>query len=45
MSEPPLDGSRDVSKPAPGAPMVEISGVNKHFGDLHVLQDLSLIHI
>ncbi len=42
MSEPPLDGSRDVSKPAPGAPMVEISGVNKHFGDLHVLQDIDL---
>ena len=32
-------------------PMISITGVNKHFGDLHVLKDinldidLSLIHI
>ena len=26
-------------------PLLEISHVDKHFGDLHVLQDLSLIHI
>ena len=26
-------------------PMVVITGVNKHFGELHVLRDLSLIHI
>src|SRR6187402_1990818 len=27
---------------APRKPMVVIEGVNKHFGDLHVLQDINL---
>jgi glutamate transport system ATP-binding protein len=27
---------------APGAPLVDVSGVNKHFGDLHVLKDIDL---
>ena len=27
---------------APGGPLVELSGVNKHFGALHVLQDIDL---
>ncbi|WP_418277250.1 amino acid ABC transporter ATP-binding protein [Isoptericola jiangsuensis] len=32
----PADGSHL------GAPLVELAGVNKHFGDLHVLQDIDL---
>jgi glutamate transport system ATP-binding protein len=27
---------------AVGTPLIELSGVNKHFGDLHVLQDIEL---
>ena len=27
---------------APGAPLVELDGVDKYFGDLHVLQDINL---
>ncbi len=43
MSETPQGGPNDVARPAPsGGPMVEITGVNKHFGDLHVLQDINL---
>jgi glutamate transport system ATP-binding protein len=29
-------------QPAPGAPLVVLDGVNKHFGQLHVLQDIDL---
>jgi glutamate transport system ATP-binding protein len=28
--------------PAPGPPLVELSNVNKHFGELHVLKDIDL---
>jgi glutamate transport system ATP-binding protein len=47
MSDAPADSRQDSepSKPPPpkgGEPMVQIKGVNKHFGDLHVLQDIDL---
>ena len=43
MSQPLEDGPRDGSPTAATSqPMVEITGVNKHFGDLHVLQDIDL---
>ena len=33
----------DLSTPAPGGtPLVQLTGVNKHFGDLHVLIDIEL---
>jgi glutamate transport system ATP-binding protein len=35
------DGSADVV--ATGAPLVVLSGVNKHFGPLHVLRDVDLV--
>ncbi|TDE14026.1 amino acid ABC transporter ATP-binding protein [Jiangella asiatica] len=31
-----------MSDAAAGAPLVELRGVNKHFGDLHVLRDINL---
>jgi glutamate transport system ATP-binding protein len=40
LSTPASDGART---PAPGgAPLVQMKGVNKHFGALHVLQDIDL---
>ena len=43
MSHALHDGSRDGSPTAAkNQPMVEITGVNKHYGDLHVLQDINL---
>ena len=50
MSDAPEDSRQDSdpstppSPPPPkgGEPMVKISSVNKHFGDLHVLQDIDL---
>jgi len=43
MSHALQDGSRDGSPTAAkNQPMVEITGVNKHYGDLHVLQDIDL---
>jgi len=43
MSHALHDGSRDGSPTAAkNQPMVEITGVNKHYGDLHVLQDIDL---
>jgi len=43
MSHALQDGSRDGSPTAAkNQPMVEITGVNKHYGDLHVLQDINL---
>ena len=43
MSQALQDGSGDESPTAATSqPMVEITGVNKHFGDLHVLQDIDL---
>ncbi len=43
MSHALQDGSRDGSPTAAKSqPMVEITGVNKHYGDLHVLQDIDL---
>ena len=49
MSDAPEDSRQDSdpSTPTPpppkgGDPMVNISGVNKHFGDLHVLKDINL---
>ncbi len=42
MSQAPRDAASDAPKPAKGQPMVEIADVNKHFGDLHVLQDINL---
>src|SRR5690349_12356358 len=41
--DPPSDSPPD-SPPPPrsGEPMVQISSVNKHFGDLHVLKDIDL---
>jgi len=42
MSQAPHDGSSSAPELDKGQPMVEIAGVNKHFGDLHVLQDITL---
>jgi len=50
MSDAPEDSRQDSdpSTPPPpppskvGEPMVEISSVNKHFGELHVLKDIDL---
>ena len=41
------DSARDAAPDSPpppkgGEPMVDISSVNKHFGDLHVLKDINL---
>src|SRR5829696_9023539 len=35
-------GVRDTGSTLMGVPMVSIKGVNKHFGDLHVLRDINL---
>jgi glutamate transport system ATP-binding protein len=35
-------GVRDTGSTLTGVPMVSIKGVNKHFGDLHVLKDINL---
>ena len=47
MSDAPADSRQDSESSTPpppkgGEPMVQIKGVNKHFGDLHVLQDIDL---
>jgi glutamate transport system ATP-binding protein len=47
MSDAPADSRQDSDSSTPpppkgGEPMVQIKGVNKHFGDLHVLQDIDL---
>ena len=47
MSDAPADSRHDSESSTPpppkgGEPMVQIKGVNKHFGDLHVLQDIDL---
>ena len=34
--------SSDTSSSAPGAPLVSLKNVNKHFGSLHVLRDINL---
>jgi glutamate transport system ATP-binding protein len=35
-------GSASGNGPATGQPLVDIEGVNKYFGDLHVLRDINL---
>ena len=35
-------GAETVPSTAVGAPLVELAGVNKHFGTLHVLKDIDL---
>jgi len=42
MSDAPSNATSGSDADADGRPMVEIVGVNKHFGDLHVLQDINL---
>ena len=42
MSDAPSNATSATAADGPGRPMVEIVGVNKHFGDLHVLQDINL---
>jgi glutamate transport system ATP-binding protein len=47
MSDAPADSRQDSDSSTPpppkgGEPMVQIKGVNKHFGDLHVLHDIDL---
>jgi glutamate transport system ATP-binding protein len=43
-ASPATDANGDHTPPPPkgGEPMVQISSVNKHFGDLHVLKDIDL---
>ncbi len=42
MSDAPSNATTGTDADGPGRPMVEIVGVNKHFGELHVLQDINL---
>ena len=47
MSDAPADSRQDSESSTPpppkgGEPMVQVKGVNKHFGDLHVLKDINL---
>ncbi|MCC9195907.1 amino acid ABC transporter ATP-binding protein [Arthrobacter sp. zg-Y820] len=41
-SGPPESGLPESGPPDPAAPLVSLKNVNKHFGDLHVLQNINL---
>src|SRR3954453_607075 len=42
MTEPAAAPAPSASGPADHRPLVVLDGVNKHFGDLHVLKDIDL---